>query len=375
MKWSEADKTVMRAHLARHELTKATCRVLFFPEVCKALGLDRSAEFNSIVHPRLQSSLAYHLGALEKQGHVLRSADPLSGEEVTEWLPHTRAWALPGWDGRLYSINDSAGADEGHVGEGMDEEMADVQAGEDCMDIDFDCFGDARCGDQPAPNLAPATPEVSRNLTPWLHLTSQPPRRQNAFSRSTMPTRLPPSPPETPRRTRVPRQAVDVPASPDAPRSTRVLRETTDMPISHSIAALQQASAVARNAVTRNAVPPPRAPARVTPQMPIVQRRRQRQFESLTRQQAQRLLFGQLPQIHKALVEMTAAITWAQMRQQGSSEELLRMLRLRFTALLQMKQVVETALARVAPEARVPGGLGTAVTIMCAAVGVHVNPV
>ncbi|KAF6787591.1 hypothetical protein CSOJ01_15207 [Colletotrichum sojae] len=46
----EADKTAIRAHLARHELTKAICKTVFFAELCIALGSDRTFENPSFIN-------------------------------------------------------------------------------------------------------------------------------------------------------------------------------------------------------------------------------------------------------------------------------------------------------------------------------------
>ncbi|KAJ3953449.1 hypothetical protein N0V92_010087 [Colletotrichum tropicale] len=109
----------MYAHLARHKLHLGNCQNHRFSELVKALDLDHGVEFNTAVHPRLQSALKYSLESLGKMGHVELSRGS-QRRHVATWEPHTDEWAKPGWDGSL-------GGPEGEESDSGDEMSLDIE--------------------------------------------------------------------------------------------------------------------------------------------------------------------------------------------------------------------------------------------------------
>ncbi|KAI8271342.1 hypothetical protein K4K56_003461 [Colletotrichum sp. SAR 10_98] len=101
IRWPANARLLMYAHLARHKLHLGNCQNHRFSELVKALDLDHGVEFNTAVHPRLQSALKYSLESLA-------------------WEPHTDAWAKPGWDGSL-------GGPEGEESDSGDEMSLDIK--------------------------------------------------------------------------------------------------------------------------------------------------------------------------------------------------------------------------------------------------------
>lgn len=99
IQWTETDKIAVIAHLARHKLNRRNCSTHKFLELATQLGLNRSAEFNDVVHKKLKSSLLYRLGELLKKGHIKEIG--LHDQLSVIWPPHTRSWVLPGWPGAM----------------------------------------------------------------------------------------------------------------------------------------------------------------------------------------------------------------------------------------------------------------------------------
>ncbi|KAF4418552.1 hypothetical protein CGCF413_v015593 [Colletotrichum fructicola] len=119
IRWPANARLLMYAHLARHKLHLGNCQNHRFSELVKALDLDHGVEFNTAVHPRLQSALEYSLESLGKMGHVELSRGS-QRRHVATWEPHTDAWAKPGWDGSL-------GGPEGEESDSGDEMSLDIE--------------------------------------------------------------------------------------------------------------------------------------------------------------------------------------------------------------------------------------------------------
>ncbi|KAI8228168.1 hypothetical protein K4K54_002393 [Colletotrichum sp. SAR 10_86] len=119
IRWPANTRLLMYAHLARHKLHLGNCQNHRFSELVKALDLDHGVEFNTAVHPRLQSALKYSLESLGKMGHVELSRGS-QRRHIATWEPHTDAWAKPGWDGSL-------GGPEGEESDSADEMSLDIE--------------------------------------------------------------------------------------------------------------------------------------------------------------------------------------------------------------------------------------------------------
>ncbi|KAJ5001305.1 hypothetical protein K4K48_001554 [Colletotrichum sp. SAR 10_66] len=119
IRWPANTRLLMYAHLARHKLHLGNCQNHRFTELVKALDLDHGVEFNTAVHPRLQSALKYSLESLGKMGHVELSRGS-QRRHVATWEPHTDAWAKHGWDGSL-------GGPEGEESDSGDEMSLDIE--------------------------------------------------------------------------------------------------------------------------------------------------------------------------------------------------------------------------------------------------------
>ncbi|KAF0315028.1 hypothetical protein GQ607_017732 [Colletotrichum asianum] len=119
IRWPANARLLMYAHLARHKLHLGNCQNHRFSELVKALDLDHGVEFNTAVHPRLQSALKYSLKSLGKMGHVELSRGS-QRRHVATWEPHTDAWATPWWDGSL-------GGPEGEESDSGNEMSLDIK--------------------------------------------------------------------------------------------------------------------------------------------------------------------------------------------------------------------------------------------------------
>lgn len=119
IRWPANARLLMYAHLARHKLHLGNCQNHRFSELVKSLDLDQGVEFNTAVHPRLQSALKYSLESLSKMGHVELSRGS-QRRHVAIWEPHTDEWAKPGWDGSL-------GGPENEESDSGDEMSLDIE--------------------------------------------------------------------------------------------------------------------------------------------------------------------------------------------------------------------------------------------------------
>ncbi|KAF3798548.1 hypothetical protein GCG54_00015252 [Colletotrichum gloeosporioides] len=119
IRWPANARLLMYAHLARHKLHLGNCQNHRFSELVKSLDLDHGVEFNTAVHPRLQSALKYSLESLSKMGHVELSRGS-QRRHVAIWEPHTDEWAKPGWDGSL-------GGPENEESDSGDEMSLDIE--------------------------------------------------------------------------------------------------------------------------------------------------------------------------------------------------------------------------------------------------------
>ncbi|KAK1839817.1 hypothetical protein CCHR01_17565 [Colletotrichum chrysophilum] len=134
LSYSASEKTKIRAHIIRHQLTKASPDDFHLAELHKALGIaDLGQKYVDVIYPKIASALKARIEELSNQKGCNEMLEGVKdGDQTRFYPPALDAWTLPTWQGDVTMADapDMPDADDQGQDHDPKEQQQDIIAGQ-----------------------------------------------------------------------------------------------------------------------------------------------------------------------------------------------------------------------------------------------------